>query len=369
MNVRILSLEPSYYPRVGGGEKLGHRFNSAFAHQGARVLVLTSVPPISERREMDGVIVDYVRAWRFLGFPWFGLSDLVRTVRELRPTFALLYGPSPYDPIAAIVLRLLRCPFVAVYQADFNERRLAARLATWLHNTLALRAAHAIACTTQRMAERLAARGFSTRTILATPGVDERFFEGAIGEGDGAMLFVGALDDGHAYKRLDLLLDAVALLSAEDASVRLRVVGDGNRRALAERRARDLNIVDRVEFLGAVDDDALAREYSSASVFVLPSPTTQEGFGLVCLEAMASGLPVVCSVNAGAAGMVVRAPGCAVWNARDLADLARAIRVARAAAPERRTALRAFARPFSWSATAKDVLDGILRVEGITAAE
>ncbi len=364
MSARVLCFEPSYYPRVGGGEKLGHRFNAAFAAEGAEVRVLTSVRPLDGRRELDGVSVDYLPAWRFLGFPWFGMRRVARAVRELRPSFAVLYGPSPYDVVAALVLRALRVRYVAVYLADFDERRIPTRLATALHNAVALRAASAVVCITERMAERLSTRGFGPRTILAHPGVDDRFFAAPVGDGRD-LLFVGALDDGHRYKRPDLLFEALARL---DDSFRLRVVGDGNRRPEAERAAREAGVADRVAFLGAIDDEALAREYASAGVLVLPSPTTQEGFGLVCLEAMASGVPVVCSANAGAAATVTAAPGCAVWNATDVADLARAIGAARGATRAQREALREHARAFGWSAAGSALLAAMSRALGISPA-
>jgi len=365
MSPRILCFEPSYYPRLGGGEKLGHRFNAAFAAGGAGVRVLTAVPPLDERREIDGVDVEYLPAWRWLGFPWFGAARVARAVRELRPSFAVLYGPSPYDVVASLLLRALGVPYAAVYLADFDERRLPTRLATALHNAIVLRGARAIACITDRMAQRLTARGFGARTIVAHPGVDDAFF--ATPDGDGRdLLFVGALDDGHRYKRLDLLFAALARL---DGDLRLRVVGDGDRRAEAEGWARDAGVAGRVAFLGALDDASLAREYATAGVLVLPSPTTQEGFGLVCLEAMAGGAPVVCSVNAGAAAIVAAASGCAVWNATDIEDLVRAIERARGATPADRAALRAYARRFGWRPAADALLAGFSRLIGPSRAE
>ena len=83
----------------------------------------------------------------------------------------------------------------------------------------------------------------------------------------------------------------------------LRIVGGGPELAALRRLARELRLDDAVRFVAPLEDAAgLRREYASASVFCLPS--LQEGFGIVFLEAMAAGLPVVAG-RAGAAPEVV----------------------------------------------------------------
>jgi glycosyltransferase involved in cell wall biosynthesis len=71
----------------------------------------------------------------------------------------------------------------------------------------------------------------------------------------------------------------------------LRVVGTGPELASLRRQARELRLGGRVKFLGHVAFDRLAGEYRRADVFCLPS--RQEAFGIVFLEAMAAGLPIV----------------------------------------------------------------------------
>jgi glycosyltransferase involved in cell wall biosynthesis len=99
------------------------------------------------------------------------------------------------------------------------------------------------------------------------------------------VLFVGRL---VPYKGVDILLQAVKELDA----VAL-IVGDGPMRSGLEALAQQLGISDRVRFLGSVADAELAALYRACSVFVLPSVTRQEAFGVVQLEAMAAGRPVV----------------------------------------------------------------------------
>jgi glycosyltransferase involved in cell wall biosynthesis len=99
------------------------------------------------------------------------------------------------------------------------------------------------------------------------------------------VLFVGRL---VPYKGVDVLLEALTGLDAMAL-----IVGDGPLRARLEDRARELGVAGQVRFLGSVSDDELAALYRACTIFVLPSVTRQEAFGVVQLEAMAAGKPVV----------------------------------------------------------------------------
>lgn len=107
----------------------------------------------------------------------------------------------------------------------------------------------------------------------------------------------------YPRKRIIDLIDAFALLNASEPRARLVVIGDGPEHAALLQRVATLGLEGRVQLLGALPDDAEVRAwYGRASVFCLPSE--QEGFGIVFLEAMASGLPVV-STSAAAIPEVV----------------------------------------------------------------
>ena len=94
----------------------------------------------------------------------------------------------------------------------------------------------------------------------------------------------------HLYPRKNVATLLAAMTRLSNQAV-LRVVGTGPDLARLERRARELGLGGRVEFLGHVAFDRLVGEYRRADVFCLPS--RQEGFGIVFLEAMAAGLPIV----------------------------------------------------------------------------
>jgi len=88
-------------------------------------------------------------------------------------------------------------------------------------------------------------------------------------------------------KNIKMLIKAFARIATENTF--LIIVGDGNQRSNLEYLAEKMNLIDKIRFTGFRDD--IERFYSIADVFVLPS--IYEGFGLVFLEAMASGIPCI----------------------------------------------------------------------------
>ncbi|MGH9615484.1 MAG: glycosyltransferase family 4 protein [Acidobacteriaceae bacterium] len=104
-------------------------------------------------------------------------------------------------------------------------------------------------------------------------------------------------------KRLDVLLRAAAQLRQAIPQLEIRIVGNGPERKKLERICIESNLTPIVHWLGDISIAKLAEEYNRADVFCLPS--VQEGFGIVFLEAMAAGKPIVAS-RAAAVPEVVR---------------------------------------------------------------
>ena len=95
----------------------------------------------------------------------------------------------------------------------------------------------------------------------------------------------------YPRKRLRLLLEAAAMLRGRIPGLAVRLVGNGPEAGRLEALSRELKLGDAVRFLGDVSRAQLAAEYNRCDLFCLPS--VQEGFGVVFLEAMAAGKPIV----------------------------------------------------------------------------
>ncbi len=103
-------------------------------------------------------------------------------------------------------------------------------------------------------------------------------------------------------KGFEFLVQAVRILTDQNCDVVLRLVGDGPSRSTLEGMARDLGILDRVHFLGPLDEAAKMRELYAADLLILPS--LAEGLPSSITEAMAVGVPVIATNIAGTSELV-----------------------------------------------------------------
>ncbi len=157
------------------------------------------------------------------------------------------------------------------------------------------------------------------------------------------VLFAGRL---IPKKRADLLIRAFGE-ARESVEAELVIVGDGPQRPMLEELVGELGLADRIHFAGFVQPAEMPTWYAMADLFVLPSSET---WGVVVLEALASGLPVIVSDEAGCHPDVVTGPAVGdVVPAGDPAALARVL-TRRLACPGDRAEVRK-----SWSATFESI--------------
>jgi glycosyltransferase involved in cell wall biosynthesis len=163
--------------------------------------------------------------------------------------------------------------------------------AAWAIEKLAMRLPDHIIASSQHTAERLRAILGPLASITVAPnGIDFEAVRSSYPDQTATDLVV--VSRLMAHKRLDMLLEAVALLAAEGMPVTCRIIGDGPERERLRARARCLKLEQTVEFLHDVREqkDVYAL-IKAARVSVFPS--AREGFGVAVLEALACGVPVV----------------------------------------------------------------------------
>ncbi|MCH7758807.1 glycosyltransferase family 4 protein [Patescibacteria group bacterium] len=112
---------------------------------------------------------------------------------------------------------------------------------------------------------------------------------------DKLVLFVGGLDRAHYFKGVPGLIKAWAKLKNQYPKATLLIVGEGELKKNYQKLARDLGIDQKIIFAGRVKNQDLPQYYNLADIFVLPSTTCSEAFGLVSLEAMACAKPIIVS--------------------------------------------------------------------------
>jgi glycosyltransferase involved in cell wall biosynthesis len=172
------------------------------------------------------------------------------------------------------------------------------------------------------------------------------------------ILFVSALDRAHHFKRLDLLLQAVSKLP-EDCW--LLVVGDGDMRHTFEEQAASLGIAGRTVFAGRIDHHDLPSFYRCADLKVLPS-SPPESFGLVLVESLACGTPVVASDIPGVRTVVDEGQDGFLVQSENLQALVTGLQSMLAISPEKRQRMglagrRKVEARYTWRGIVEQLLD------------
>lgn len=137
------------------------------------------------------------------------------------------------------------------------------------------------------------------------------------------ILFVGGMDAAHYFKGVPVLVSALRFLKDNNTPIQCVFVGEGSLREDFETQTKFVGLEKFVRFAGKVSDEELPYYYNLSDLFILPSTNQGEAFGMVLLEAMASGVPVVATDLPGVR-TVARDAG-AVVKPNDPGELANAI--------------------------------------------
>jgi glycosyltransferase involved in cell wall biosynthesis len=224
--------------------------------------------------------------------------------RMLTKRFDVLEGDAiPFLPLfpLRVVATLRRKPLVVTWHEVWGPaywRDYLGRLgvvAAWCERLAVSLPDHIIAAS-EGTAERLGeiSRGKARITVVPN-GVDaDEIAAAPPAPGTVDLLCVGRL---LVHKKVDVVIDAVARLRDQGRAVSLTVIGEGPEQAALEAQVQRLGLAGQVNLVGALEErlEVLAA-MKSASVLAFPSE--REGFGMVALEALACGTPVVTSDHA-----------------------------------------------------------------------
>lgn len=281
------------YPPVPGGIE-GHM--ATLAHglvaRGHRVTVLVTNPARTTTVAHPQAGLTVIRAGRLATLSSTPLSLAYWwQARQLAPV-DVVHLQFPYPP-ADLAARLVphAPPLVVSYQADITRQRWLRRAYAPLLRATLRRARAIIVTSTAYMQHSPWLQLHRARCRVVPLGIDvSRFAPAPVPRRAGAvptLLFVGRL---RYYKGLPYLLHALPQMHQP---CRLLIAGDGPEAPRLRALVATLGLADRVTLLGDVPDADLPGVYQQADVFVLPSHLPAEAFGIVLLEAQASGLPVI----------------------------------------------------------------------------
>ncbi len=297
---KMLHAAKWYSPVVGGIETAALDITGAVVGKADVEILVCSE---NKKREI-GTTEEGIKVYRaktpFVKFSMPVSLDYVRTFKKMSKNVDLIqiHAPFPLSDLALVLSGAAKRSKVAVWwHSDVvKQKKLMLFYKPLMH--MMLRRADKIFVAGKTVAERSAYLGKYMDKVEVIPfGVPKESFEApentsylsdklSVKE-NVKLLFVGRL---VYYKGVDVLLEAMA--KTEERS-ELFIVGDGELEAHLKARCDELSINNRVHFLGKVEDNDLKAALYDCDVFVLPSVSRSECFGLVQLEAMAYGKPVI----------------------------------------------------------------------------
>ncbi|WP_433218964.1 glycosyltransferase family 4 protein [Dactylosporangium sp. CS-047395] len=288
--LRILHLayEDWAQPRSGGGSVRTHEINRRLAREHDITVVAAGWPGAADRVE-DGVRYTHAGTGRTR---LRALAYLARTPMLARRAVADLVVEDFGAPISTLGLpRFTGVPVVAMVQWLFG-REMGRKYGLPFHavESWGLRAHQTCIAVSAGLAGHLRERHPSARISVVPNGVDATAFAVQAGprrfaDPAAPIVYLGRLDT--AQKGLDVLLRALADVPGR----RLLIAGDGPGAAPLARLAGRLGLTERVHWLGRVEGGAKYRLLADAAVVAVPSRF--ETFGMVAVEALACGTPVV----------------------------------------------------------------------------
>ncbi|MFW5976868.1 MAG: glycosyltransferase family 4 protein [Bacillota bacterium] len=336
--MKIIFFSESYKPYVSGVVKSIETFKKQLIKKGHQVYIFA--PDYPEAEPEPGV-------FRFKSIPAFTHPDfrlplpfspgLKNKIADLKPDIIHTHSPFLVGWLARYISGKLNKPLVFTYHTLYEKYSHYAPLGESLVKKLTVKftrrfcdSCDLIIAPSQYVKNRLKKYNISPKILTIPTGIDISLYKKkhpgwirkkySLKDKDKILLFVGRLGE---EKNLEFLLKTFQSLSRNIDDVKLIIIGDGPHKARLIKLRNNLNLKDKVIFTGLQPYNRVIDFYLFSDVFVFPSLTETQG--LVILEAMAGGLPVVAVDAAGSTAMINSGKNGLVVK-EDIKEFARAVK-------------------------------------------
>ncbi len=307
--LKVLQLGKQYYPHIGGIEVTMQQFAEGIQDSMVSHVLASQDKGPARHTIINGVPVYYAKSWGILAslpISW----DLIRYLRKHHSEYDIihLHMPFPLGDLACL-LSGFKGKLVLYWHSDVVRQKKALLFYKPLMNWT-LRRADAIAIATQGNIDGSPyVKPFEKKCVRIPFGLraaweekSDRYWAEketlpAVSHKENPslhLLFIGRL---VYYKGCDVLIAAMEAIKTEFplelASISLHLVGTGAMESELKKRVARAALNHHIRFLGEVSDSVLEQEIRRCDVLVFPSVANSEAFGLVQLEAMAFGKPVI----------------------------------------------------------------------------
>lgn len=302
MGVRIAQVSPWFAPHLGGVESHVRSLSRELATRGHDVTVVTSQhePSLPSEERVDGFRVIRIKP-RLTLMRTPIMPRMRASLRSLSVEIVHAHSPPPTaSHYASAVASERDIPYVVTYHCDVELPSAFGAFAASVYR-------RSLGASTLRSADHVIV---TTRTYAATSRAIWRYNPTVIPNAVDHHRFRPDVDGSPIRERLKIPPELPVVLlvgrivphkgvehfveaARSVPQARFVIVGEGSRLESMKRLASSMGVSDRFHFLGRVSDENLPKVYAMCDVFVLPSVSRLEAFGIVALEAMATGKAVI----------------------------------------------------------------------------
>jgi glycosyltransferase involved in cell wall biosynthesis len=324
--MKILQTPPRIWT-AGGVETYVYNLSAELAARGHKVTVLCA------DNGVPGNIPEGVRVLNLRSIARIGNTPitpllpftLIQTDTEIIHT----HLPTPWSSDwSGIVSSLRDIPLVLTYHSGITGQGAASIIARF-YNRSSLRRLFDRANTiilTRRTFMPAWMEPWLSKIEVIPIGVNPAFHP-VVKEKDIDIFFLSVLDQFHHFKGIQILFDAIRLVAQDWPDLRVVIGGGGPELLKYRQQVREMGIEPQVRFVGYIPQGEMNDWYSRSRMFILPSTDPAlETFGIVLLEAMAAGRPVIATDIAGPAEDIQRKEAGIIVKRNSPSDLATAIR-------------------------------------------
>jgi glycosyltransferase involved in cell wall biosynthesis/peptidoglycan/xylan/chitin deacetylase (PgdA/CDA1 family) len=312
---KLMIVTPYFFPKVGGLENYAYNIARRLHESGNyEVSVVTSNHKTKkyEREIIAGMKIYRLPTWfKFSNTPvnplWYW--QIKHIFKRERPNIIHLHAPVPFISDTA-ALAAGKTPKVLTYHAgSMIKGKWPDDVLIYIYERIFLpilfRHVNVIVSVSKSFGQSKIGKLFAYKTKLIMPGVDTKQFTfSSLPSNSKIVTFVGRVELSSKWKGIEYLLQAISFVINDIPDIKLEIIGGGDAIEYYQKQAEALGIKKSVKFFGYQTGQDLIDAYQRSSVVVLPSTSEAESFGMVLIEAMASGRPVIGSDIGGIAYVI-----------------------------------------------------------------
>ncbi|MFH1545431.1 MAG: glycosyltransferase family 4 protein [archaeon] len=309
--MKILIVVPYFHPSAGGLQQYALNLHNYLKDNKHEVVIVTSNKEnkLKEEKINNTRIYRLPTLFRISNTPinFFWVKHLRRIIETEKPDLINAHLPVPFiADLAARVAKERKIPFILTYQNDLIKENP-------LLNLLCKAYYFFLGNKTLEISKKIIVNSFYyaetsphlkkhlKKVSCVPPSVDVKKFNLSINRDwlkrkynlkNNIVLFVGQLDKSHNHKGLKYLIEAIKKIKEEKTPIKLLIVGEGDNINYFKKISKKIGIEEDIIFAGK-KEKTLPLHYAGSNVTVLPSTNRSEGFGIVLIESMACGTPVI----------------------------------------------------------------------------